>query len=107
MATAKSTPAKTDTLTGELVDGIYTEKVELSNGTKVDVEVITDPKKLPATYYNLLAEGNTVAMVIAALTTKTRRLLDFSGAILEDLEDIISPVIDRARDAAEKAEEGK
>ncbi|WP_269150167.1 hypothetical protein [Corynebacterium glucuronolyticum] len=41
------------------------------------------------------------------MTTKTRRLLDFSGAILEDIEDIISPVIDRARDAAEKAEEGK
>lgn len=86
----------------ELKDGIYTEEgVELANGRKVDVGVIVDRKKLPATYGSLLAEGNGPALVIASLTVQTRRMIDMAGATLEDLEEVLADVIDRSRDAAE------
>lgn len=101
---ADQTTQKTEaTPAGELVDGIYTEdNVTLTNGRVISVEVITDKKKLPATFGNLLAEGNSIAMTIAMLTTKTRRILDYSGATVEDIESVLAPVIDRARDAADK-----
>lgn len=90
---------------GEIKDGVYTEKgVELTNGTKIEVGVIVDQKKLPATYGSLLAEGNGPALTIATLTTKTRRILDLSGATMEDLEEVLPAVIERGRDAADAAE---
>lgn len=90
---------------GEIKDGVYTEKgVELSNGSKIDVGVIVDQRKLPATYGSPLAEGNGPALTIATLTTQTRRILDLYGATMEDLEAVLPQVIERARDAADAAE---
>jgi len=86
----------------ELKDGIYIERdVELANGRKIEVEVIVDRKKLPATYGSLLAEGNGPALTIATLTSRTRQILDWTGATLEDLEDVLPDVITRSREAAD------
>lgn len=90
-----------DTPKGEVVDGVYTEQVELTNGRSIDVGVIVDQDKLPATYGSLLAEGNAPALVVAQCTTRTRRMLDLAGATLQDLNEVVSPVIQRAHDAAE------
>ena len=103
---AETKPKKTtaDAPKGKLADGIYTEQdVELRNGRKVPIEVIVDDKKLPATYGSLLAEGNGPALTIAALTTKTRRILDFTGATMEDLDGAVAEVIMRGREMPDKA----
>lgn len=85
-----------------LKDGIYTEYgVKLTNGNAVEVGVIVDRKRLPATYGSLLAEGNGPALTIATLTSRTRQLLDWTGATFEDLEDVLPDVINRAREAAD------
>lgn len=82
---------------GTIVDGIYTERnVELTNGIAIDVEVIVDRMKLPATFGKLMSEGNTPAIIIAQLTAKTRTMLDMFGATLEDVTDVLPPVIQRA-----------
>lgn len=89
-----------DTPKGEVKDGIYVEEdVELGNGNKIEVEVITDYEKLPATYGSLLSEGNGPAMIIASVTSKTRRIMDLTGATQRDLNEVISPVVARSRDA--------
>lgn len=91
---------------GEIKDGVYTEKdVELSNGAKIEVGVIVDQNRLPATYGSLLAEGNGPALTIATMTTQTRRVLDLMGATMEDLQGALPAVIERARDAADAAED--
>ena len=91
---------------GEIKDGVYTEKgVELTNGNKIDVSVIVDRKRLPATYGSLLAEGNGPALTIATLTTYTRRMVDMSGATFEDLELVLPQVIERSREAADSEDQ--
>lgn len=83
-------------------DGIYVEHdVELRNGATLDIEVITDRDQLPASFGTLMAEGNGPALIMAMLTVKSRRMLDLYGATLADVNHVISPVIDRARKAAE------
>ncbi|MDK8889845.1 hypothetical protein QQA05_00250 [Corynebacterium macclintockiae] len=83
-------------------DGIYTEYgVELTNGAKVDVEVIVDKRKLPASYGLLLSEGNGPAIIMATLTTRTRRFLDWAGATLDDIEDVLPGVISRGQEFSE------
>lgn len=111
-ANRKKTTGEVDTVdkTGEakdptFIDGVYTEYgVELRNGMKLDVEVITDRDELPASFGNLLSDGNGPAMVMAMLTVKTRRLLDLYGATMKDVKVTLPPVIERAREAAEAAE---
>lgn len=110
MATAK---ANTKTADVEIIDkeakkeptfadGIYTEYgVELDNGAKVDVEVIVDKRKLPASYGSLLAEGNGAAIVMATLTTRTRRVLDWAGATLADIDGALPGVISRGQEFSE------
>ena len=102
-AASKAVAKKTDDAIKEPThtDGIYTEYgVKLSNGMAVDVEVITDRRKLPASWGSLVAEGNAPALVMASMTVKTRRTLDLSGATLEDVETVLADVISRAQDAA-------
>lgn len=83
-------------------NGVYTEYgVELTNGAKVDVEVIVDKRNLPASYGTLLAEGNGPAIIMATLTTKTRRVLDWSGATLADIEDVLPAVVSRGQEFSE------
>lgn len=83
-------------------DGIYTEYgVELGNGVEVDVEVIVDKRKLPASYGLLLSEGNGPAIVMATLTTRTRRFLDWAGATLDDIEEVLPDVVRRSREFSE------
>lgn len=111
--TSKNTPAKTTTAdiiddvevttegpkTPTHVNGIYTEYgVELSNGVKVDIEVITDHDNLPASFMTYAAEGNTLALMLAKLTPNTRRILDFLGATQKDLRTVIADVISRANE---------
>lgn len=87
---------------GTITDGIYTEEnVELSNGTRIPVEVIVDNDLLPATFASLVAEGNASALNIAMMTVRTRRVLDMAGAINKDLREVLGPVIERARKAAD------
>lgn len=91
-----------ETPTGVVKDGVYTEKnVKLQNGSYMDVEVIVDVNKLPATYGMLVSEGNGAALTIAMLTVRTRRLLDLLGATMGDLNETLPPVIERARAAGD------
>lgn len=111
--TAKTTKAKTTKADVEIVDkedkkdptfanGVYTEYgVELTNGAKVDVEVIVDKRNLPASYGLLLSEGNGPAIIMATLTTRTRRFLDWAGATLDDIEDVLPGVIKRGQEFSE------
>lgn len=90
----------------ELEEGVYTEYgVELSNGVHIDVGVVVDADQLPATVSSLMAEGNTEALVVAQLTVGTRRMMDFAGATRKDLREVFPPVIERARAAADAAED--
>ena len=90
----------------ELKDGVYTEYgVELSNGVHIDVGVVVDADQLPATVSSLMAEGNTEALVVAQMTAGTRRMMDFAGATRKDLREVFPPVIERARAAADAAED--
>lgn len=93
--------------TGILKDGIYTEEVTLTNGVPMPCEVIVDMKKLPATYGMLISEGNAAALTIAALTARTRRMLDLLGATMEDLNEVLPAVIARAREASESVIDGE
>lgn len=109
MATAKANTKNTV----EIVDkeekkdptfsnGIYTEYgVSLANGATVDIEVIVDKTKLPASYGLLLAEGNGPAIIMATLTTRTRRVLDWAGATLADIEGVLPGVINRGQEFSE------
>ncbi|CAM2804105.1 hypothetical protein COJE103337_03875 [Corynebacterium jeikeium] len=106
---AKTTNADVDVVDGNgekrepvFADGIYTEYgVELGNGAEVDIEVIVDKRKLPASYGLLLAEGNGPAIIMATLTTRTRRFLDWAGATLDDIEDVLPGVISRGQEFSE------
>ncbi len=106
---AKTTNADVDVVDGSgekrepvFAEGIYTEYgVELGNGATVDIEVIVDKRKLPASYGLLLAEGNGPAIIMATLTTRTRRFLDWAGATLDDIEDVLPGVISRGQEFSE------
>ncbi|MGJ4099729.1 hypothetical protein [Corynebacterium macclintockiae] len=106
---AKTTNADVDVVDGNgekrepvFADGIYTEYgVELGNGAEVDIEVIVDRRKLPASYGLLLAEGNGPAIIMATLTTRTRRFLDWAGATLDDIEDVLPDVVRRSQEFSE------
>lgn len=87
----------------KIENGIYTEKgVRLNNGTIVELDVIVDKDMLPASSASLLHEGNMEGMMMAYLTSKSRRILDMVGATRKDLNTVISEVVQRATDAAEK-----
>ena len=93
---------KADNKKPSFADGIYTEYgIELDNGAKVDVEVIVDKCKLPASYGSLLSEGNGPAIIMATLTARTRRVLDWAGATLADIEDVLPAVISRGQEFSE------
>ena len=106
---AKTTNEEVDVVDGSgekkdpvFADGIYTEYgVELGNGAEVDIEVIVDKRKLPASYGLLLSEGNGPAIVMANLTTRTRRFLDWAGATLADIENVLPDVVRRSREFSE------
>ena len=83
-----------------IVDGIYTEKVELTNGVKVEVEVIVDKDQLPASMSSLMFEGNLEGMILAQLTPMSRKILDLTGATRKDLHEVISPVVQRGSELA-------
>lgn len=108
MATAKATESKTVAKKIEdaakeptLVDGVYTEhEVKIGNGTTLPVSVITDPRKLPASWGSLVAEGNGPALIMASLTANTRRMLDMAGATLDDVDNVLSEVVKRAQEAS-------
>lgn len=86
----------------DYADGIYVEHdVELTNGLKLDIEVITDRDELPASFDSYMADGYAGAMIMAMMTVKTRMSLDALGATRKDLNTVIAPVIGRARKAAE------
>ena len=88
---------------GQIADGIYTEReVELLNGVKVDIEVIVDRDMLPASVSSLAHEGNIEGMLMAQLTPSTRRLLDMVGATRRDLREVISDVVHRGVELADK-----
>lgn len=88
---------------GQITDGIYTEReVELINGVKLDIEVIVDRDMLPASVSSLAHEGNVEGMLMAQLTAKTRKLLDWTGATRKDLHDVIAPVVQRGTELADK-----
>ena len=88
---------------GQIADGIYTEReVELLNGVKVDIEVIVDRDMLPASVSSLAHEGNIEGMLMAQLTAKTRKLLDWTGATRKDLHEVIAPVVQRGTELADK-----
>ncbi|WP_141739625.1 hypothetical protein ACEN2D_02190 [Corynebacterium auriscanis] len=94
--------AKETTKSPTFVGGVYTEHdVELTNGAKVDVEVIVDKRQLPATYGSLLSEANGPAIIMATLTARTRRILDWAGATLADIEDVLPGVINRGQEFSE------
>lgn len=114
MATAKKNTTKKTTddevevldpapeVKGTVENRIYTEKdVELTNGVLVDVSVLLDNDDLPASFASLVAEGNVGGMLIAKLTEKTRKLLDWVGATQKDLREVIAPIIQRADDLPE------
>lgn len=107
MATAKN--VNTDTTNNNddapaIVDGIYTENVTIHNGETIPVEVIVDADLLPATFGSLVSEGNAAALVIAQLTTTTRRYLDLLGANQKDLKGVIGDVVKRARAMAKDSQ---
>ena len=88
---------------GQITDGVYTEReVELINGVKLDIEVIVDRDMLPASVSSLAHEGNVEGMLMAQLTAKTRKLLDWTGATRKDLHDVIAPVVQRGTELADK-----
>lgn len=88
---------------GQITDGVYTEReVELINGVKLDIEVIVDRDMLPASVSSLAHEGNVEGMLMAQLTAKTRKLLDWTGATRKDLHEVISPVVQRGTELADK-----
>ena len=104
MTARKTEIATTDAKAeGVFENGFYTEQdVELLNGVKMPVTVIVDRDKLPATFSNLLSEGNGPALIVAQLSTATRRFLDLAGATMKDLETAIAPVIQRANELNDK-----
>lgn len=111
MATTRKTAAEKaedttkDEAKGVIKDGLYIEEnVELHNGNKVTIEVITDRDDLPSTFGSLLAEGNAPALAIAQCSTRTRRVLDLSGATMRDLREAVGDVVRRAQLAAAEAE---
>ena len=88
---------------GQITDGVYTEReVELINGVKLDIEVIVDRDMLPASVSSLAHEGNVEGILMAQLTPKTRKLLDWTGATRKDLHDVIAPVVQRGTELADK-----
>lgn len=88
---------------GQIIDGVYTEReVELINGVKLEIEVIVDRDMLPASVSSLAHEGNVEGMLMAQLTAKTRKLLDWTGATRKDLHDVIAPVVQRGTELADK-----
>lgn len=88
---------------GQISDGIYTEReVELLSGVKLDIEVIVDQDMLPASVSSLAHEGNVEGMLMAQLTAKTRKLLDWTGATRKDLHEVIAPVVQRGTELADK-----
>lgn len=114
MATAKkNTTKKTDDevevldkateVESKIENGIYTEKgVRLNNGVSVDLGVIVDKDLLPASSASLIHEGNMEGMMMAYLTSESRRILDMVGATRKDLNTVISELIQRATDESEK-----
>lgn len=88
---------------GQITDGVYTEReVELINGVKLDIEVIVDRDMLPASVSSLAHEGNVEGILMAQLTAKTRKLLDWTGATRKDLHDVIAPVVQRGTELADE-----
>lgn len=88
---------------GQISDGIYTEQeVELLNGVKLEIEVIVDRDMLPASVSSLAHEGNVEGMLMAQLTAKTRKLLDWTGATRKDLHEVIAPVVQRGTELADQ-----
>lgn len=84
----------------EIVDGIYTEEVTLTNGLSLKIEVIVDKDQLPASMASLMFEGNLEGMILAQVTPLTRKLLDLTGATRKDLHEVISPVVQRGTELA-------
>lgn len=86
---------------GRVQDGVYIEEgVRLTNGVEVVIEVIVDKDQLPASMSSLVHEGNLEGVLMAQLTSSTRRLLDLVGATRKDLRDVISDVVQRGVEAA-------
>lgn len=82
-------------------NGVYTEyDVELSNGVRIAVEVITDKDELPARFSEMLLSGNFEGAILAQLTPVTRRIIDVAGASRRDLREVLSPVVERANELA-------
>lgn len=103
VAPEKGAPEKQEHPAPGIVDGLWVEHgVKLKNGVEVTIEVILDVDDLPASFGNLMAEGNTPAMVIAQCSPRTRRILDFAGATMVDLKGPIREVVERAQDAERK-----
>lgn len=99
----KNDVAKNSVGDGQITDGVYTEReVELINGVKLEIEVIVDRDMLPASVSSLAHEGNVEGMLMAQLTAKTRKLLDWTGATRKDLHDVIAPVVHRGTELADK-----
>lgn len=99
----KNDVSKNSVEDGQITDGVYTEReVELINGVKLDIEVIVDRDMLPASVSSLAHEGNVEGMLMAQLTAKTRKLLDWTGATRKDLHDVIAPVVQRGTELADK-----
>lgn len=82
-------------------DDVYAEMVTLENGVDCLIEVNTDVKKMPATTPLYLADGNGLAMVLGSLTIETRSRLGWTGATMQDLEDVIGDVVQRSRDSVQ------
>lgn len=88
---------------GRIQDGVYIEEgVRLTNGVEIVVEVIVDKDELPASMSSLVHEGNLEGVLMAQLTPSTRRLLDMVGATRRDLREVISDVVQRGVELADK-----
>lgn len=88
---------------GRIQDGVYIEEgVRLTNGVEIVVEVIVDKDELPASMSSLVHEGNLEGVLMAQLTPSTRRLLDMVGATRRDLREVISDVVHRGVELADK-----
>ena len=99
----KNETSKNSVGDGQISDGIYTEReVQLLNGVKIDIEVIVDRDMLPASVSSLAHEGNIEGMLMAQLTAKTRKLMDWTGATRKDLHEVIGPVVQRGTELADK-----
>lgn len=97
--TNETTEKETTPRTPEHKDGIYTEfDVELANGVRINVEVITDDDNLPARFSEMAFSGNFEGAILAKLTPFTRKVIDLAGASRKDLREVLAPIVDRANE---------